>query len=805
MTERFEPGRAAVIGAGVMGAGIAAHLANAGLDVLLLDIVPRELLPEEEAAGLTLESPAVRNRMAAGGLAKARKAKPAAFYVPDAATRVSVGNLEDDLPRLGDVDWVIEAVIEDPRIKASLFERIAPHMKDGAVLSSNTSGIPAAALSTALPEALRPRFLITHFFNPPRYLHLLELVAAPETDPALMTAVADFAERDLGKGCVIAKDTPNFIANRIGTYAVMQLFKLLESGEANVAEIDALTGELIGRPKSATFRTADVVGLDTLLYVAGHLHQALREDPERDVFQPPELLQRLVKEGRLGAKSGAGFYRKEKDEQGKSRILMLDPTSFEYVEQTPLDPAEVGKAARIPDAGQRVAALIAGGGRVGELLWNHLSATLVYAARLVPTISDELPAVDRALRWGFGWALGPFELLDALGVANVAERLAAEDRHMPGVVKGLLASGAESFYAQEGGHATVFEPAHDRHVELAPRPRVIELSARRAAGAVVDGNAEASLIDLGEDVVCLQFHSLMNTLGEGTGEMLERAVERAESEFRGLVIGNQADAFSAGANLKLVLGLIEGGHYDAVGELVAGFQAVNQRLRFSRRPVITCPRGLTLGGGCEISLHGARICATAETYMGLVEVGAGLIPAAGGCKEVVRRIDESLPAKLHVDLLPFVQRAFETLGMARVSTSAAHARALAFLGPNDRIVMNADQQIHAARQMVLDLDRDGYRPPTPRTNLRVIGSTGTAAVQVGLWNMVESRMVSEYDRVVAGKLGYVLCGGDVSIGTRVSEQHLLDLEREAFVSLCGEKNTQARMLHLLKTGKPLRN
>lgn len=805
MTTRFEPERAAVIGAGVMGAGIAAHLANAGLDVLLLDIVPRELLPDEQAAGLTLQSPVVRNRLAAAGLERAVKGRPAAFFEPGGAARVSVGNLEDDLSRLAECDWVIEAVIEDPAIKASLFERIAPHIRADAVLSSNTSGLPAASLAAALPEALRPRFLITHFFNPPRYLHLLELVAAPETDAGLMDRVEAFAERDLGKGCVRAKDTPNFIANRIGTYGVMQLFKLLESGEANVAEIDALTGELIGRPKSATFRTADIVGLDTLLYVAGHLHGALKDDPERDVFQPPELLTRLVKEGRLGAKSGQGFYRKVKDDQGRSKILMLDPASFEYVEQSALDPDEVGKAARIPEVGPRVAALVAGGGRVGDLLWQHLSATLGYAAQCVPGIADDLPAVDRALCWGFGWACGPFQLLDALGVAATAERLGNEGREVPQLIQDLLASGAESFYAQEAGRGTVYDPATASHVELLPRPAVILLSERREAGRVIDGNAEASLIDLGEDVVCLQFHSRMNTLGEGTGEMLERAIERTEREFRGLVIGNQAEAFSAGANLKLVLALIEGGKLDEVGRLVEQLQILNQRMRFSRRPVVTCPRGLTLGGGCEISLHGARRCAAAETYMGLVEVGVGLIPAAGGCKEVVRRIDESIPAGVVLDLLPFVQRAFETLGMAKVSTSAAHARSLSFLDAKDRIVMNADQQIHAARQMVLDLDRDGWHPPVERTDLRVVGTVGTSAFRVGLWNLAEGRAISAHDRKVAGKLAYVLSGGDVSVGTRVSEQHLLDLEREAFVSLCGEELTQARMVHMLKTGKPLRN
>ena len=792
---------AAVLGAGVMGAAIAAHLANAGVPVLLLDLPPRELLPDEQRAGLSLEHRDVRNRLARQGLRRALTSNPPAFFVPERAALVAAGNTEDDWGRLAEVDWVVEAVVEDPAVKAALFKKLDATLAPTALLTSNTSGLRCADLSPSLAPARRARFFITHFFNPPRYLHLLELVACPQTDPALLSAFAAWAELRLGKGCVLAKDTPNFIANRIGTFAFMEALAALVERRASVAEIDALTGELIGRPKSATFRTADLVGLDTLQHVAAHLHAALRDDPARNRFEPPELLRRLVEGRRLGAKTGAGFYKKSKD-----AILMLDPGTLDYVPQPALDPRALGPAAAQPDVGKRIAALVAPGSAASAVLWPHLSSVLVYAASCVPEISDELPAVDRAMRWGFGWSHGPFELWDALGVPPTVERLKSEGRAVPPLVSALLASGAQSFYRRDRGGRAVFSPVPRAFVPVPPRPRVLDAEALLAASGALESHAEASLLDLGEGVLGLMLHGRMNIIGEGVGTMLERALERlAGGDWKGLVIGGRGENLTAGANLKLILGLVTGGQWDALGALIARFQQVNQALRGSVRPVVVACRGLALGGGCELSLHAARVVAAAETYMGLVEVGAGVIPAGGGCKELVRRLDESLPAEFEGDPLPFVQRLFLTIGKAQVSGSAEQARALGYLGPRDAIVMNADHLWHAARQAVLDLDRDGWVPPWPRRDLRVMGEAGLAALEVGLWNLEEGRAISAHDRLVGRTLATVLCGGAVGYGVRVSEQHLLDLEREAFLALCGERKTQERMQALLTTGKPLRN
>ena len=801
MSASLQIRRAAVIGAGVMGAAVAAHLANAGVPVLLLDVPPRELLPDEQRAGLTPGHRDVRNRLARQGLRRALTASPPAFFVPERAALVSTGNVEDDWGRLADADWVIEAVVEDPAIKAALFKRLDGTLAPTALLTSNTSGLRAADLAQSLSPARRARFFVTHFFNPPRYLHLLELVAGPQTDAALLSAFADWAELRLGKGCVVAQDTPDFIANRIGTFAFMDALAALVERRASVAEIDALTGELIGRPKSATFRTADLVGLDTLLHVTAHLHAALRDDPWRSRFEPPELLRRLVEGGRLGAKTGAGFYKKAKD-----GILMLDAGTLEYVPVPKLDPKALGPAAAQPDPARRIAALVAPSSPAAAFLWPHLSAALVYAAGCVPEISDELPAVDRAMRWGFGWSHGPFELWDALGVPPTAERLKAEGRPVPPVVAALLGSGAQGFYRRERGGSSVFDPHSRAFVPVPARPRVLGAEGLLAASGALEGNAEASLLDLGEGVLGLLLHGRLNVIGEGVGAMLERALERlAGGDWKGLVVGGRGENLTAGANLKLVLELIAGGRWDALETLVARFQQINQALRSSHRPVVVACRGLALGGGCELSLHAARIVAAAESYIGLVEVGAGLIPAGGGCKELVRRLDESLPADFEGDPLPFLQRLFTTIGKAQVSGSAEQARALGYLGPRDTIVMNVDHLWHAARQAVLDLDRDGFVPPTPRRDLRVMGEAGLAAFEVALWNLAEGHAISAHDLLVGRKLVTVLCGGAVGYGVRVSEQHLLDLEREGFLALAGERKTQERIHALLTTGKPLRN
>ncbi len=807
VVERLQIERAAVLGAGVMGAGLAAHLASCGIPVLLLDVVPGSLLPREQAAGLTLKDAVVRSRLARDGVQRALRSNPASFQSPRAVALVTAGNLEDDLPKLAGADWVIEAVVEDLGIKRSLFERIVPHLAPHALLTSNTSGLPCKELSATLPPERARRFFITHFFNPPRYLHLLELVSGPDTDAGLLPAFAEFAEQVLGKGCVTCKDTPNFIANRLGTFSFLHLLRTLQRGEASVAEIDALTGELIGRPRSATFRTADLVGLDTLLAVTKHLHAALPE-PARAPFAPPELLVKLVERKQLGVKTGAGFYRKL-ESGGRSVLQMLDPATLDYVALP--EPAWPGleKVARAADPAAGMAALAEVAPRAAALLSNHLGASLAYAAQCVPEISDDIVSVDRALRWGFGWTAGPFELWDQSGVAATAQRLSSAGQRVPPLVTALLQSGATSFYQRDPAGLLAYDPAAARAVRVPPRDGVLLLEDRVRAGGVVEKNAEAALIDLGEDVLCLQFRTRMNVIGQHTGELLGKALRLLAdrgSAWRGLVIGNEGEHFSAGANLHLVLALAEAKNFQALNQLVSGFQQLNQAIQHGPRPVVLACQGMTLGGGCEMLLHATRVCAAAESYIGLVEAGAGLIPAAGGCKELVRRLDASLPEDLeHVDLLPFVQRLFRNVAMGRVSGSALEARELSFLSAADRIVPSRERLLSAARQAVLDAARDGYRPRPPRQDLRVLGGAGIAALHVALWNMLEARMISDHDAAVAGRLAHVLCGGEVAHATRVSEQHLLDLEREAFVSLAGEPLTHARMKALLTTGKPLRN
>lgn len=798
VAQRVEIGSAAVIGAGVMGAAIAAHLANAGIDCLLLDVPVEEPDEAERAAGLSARDPRVRNRRAIAGLQRALKDSPPAFFAPGLAARVRPGNIEDDLPALAQVDWVIEAVVEDPDVKTGLYARLLPHLRAEALLTTNTSGLSIGALAARLPAARRGRFFATHFFNPPRYLKLLELVGAPGTDAALLAGFAAFAETRLGKGCVIAKDTPNFIANRIGTHAFLGALALLEQGVADVATLDGLTGELIGRPKSASFRTADLVGLDTLLAVVRHLHAAL---PGERALAPSPLLERLVAEGRLGAKSGQGFYRKE-GARRDGAILQLDPRTFEYVPIAPADPRALGPAGRVAEVGARIAALVNGAGPAAGPLWSLLSNTLVYAAQCVPEVADEPLAVDRALRWGFGWSLGPFELWDALGPADVAARLAAEGRAVPPLVEELLAGGPPGRFHVRGPEGRrAWSPAAGVLRPVPPRRGVLEL----AAAPVVERNDSAVLHDLGDGVLCLAFATRLNVLEPATGALLDAALARVQAEGRGLVVGNAAADFSAGANLKIVLGLAEAGRFDEVEALVAGFQQLNLRVRCARRPVVLAPRGLTLGGACEMLLHAAGAVAAAESYIGLPEVGAGLIPAGGGCAQLLRRLDESLPADLPVDWLPHVQRLLQIVGTARVSGSAHEARALGFLSASDAILMSADRVLDGARRRVVALDEDGWVAARPREDLRVAGEAGLAALRVGLFNMAEGLLLSEHDALVTGKLAYVLCGGASGYGARVSERHLLDLEREAFVSLCGEARTRARMKSLLTTGKPLRN
>jgi 3-hydroxyacyl-CoA dehydrogenase len=780
--------RAAVLGAGVMGAAIAAHLANVGIPTLLLD------LPAEDGDD--------RDALARRGLESARKSKPASFSSGRAPDLVVPGNFEDDLAALSECDWICEAVIENLDIKRSLYAKVAPHVAGHALLTSNTSGLSAAALSDALPAELRPRFLVTHFFNPPRYLKLLELVRGPETDDGVVSFFEDFAERVLGKGIVLAKDTPNFIGNRIGCFALFHALELMLEEGYTVAEVDRLLGRAVGRPKSATFRTADLVGLDTLAHVAGNLFEGLTDDPHRGMFDPPEFMKRMIAEGRLGEKSGAGFYKKVRGDSG-SEILMVDPATLEYVPQGKVSFPSLEMGRNVEDLRARLHGLVRSDDLGGAFLWSNLSATLRYTASCIPEIADDVVSVDRAMRWGFGWDLGPFEVWDAVGFRWACERMLDEGHDLAPLARTLYDSGAEGFYAREAGATGFFDGAGFQAVPT--KPELVVIADLKDAGRVVFETADASLVDLGDDVACLEFHTKMNTIGPGVIDMMERSIDEVEKSWRGLVIGNDAPQFSAGANLLLILNEIDDDGFDEVAWMLERFQRVNQRMRFSHRPVVVAPHGLTLAGGCEVTFAGDAVVAALETYIGLVEVGAGLIPAGGGCKELLLRIDEAAPRDLETDLFPYVRKAFETIGMAKVATSAHEAVELGLMRATDQVTVNRDRLLHDARTLVLAMDAAGYEPPLPRADIRVVGEPGLAALRVGLDHMERAGWISAYDRVVGDALAWVLAGGEVSPSSRVSEDYLLELEKEAFLRLCGNVKTQERMEHLLKTGKPLRN
>jgi 3-hydroxyacyl-CoA dehydrogenase len=783
-------GRAAVLGAGVMGAAIAAHLANVGIPTLLLDIPP-----DEGDDG---------DALARSGLERARKSKPAAFSSKSAQALVQVGNLEDHLPLLAECDWVVEAIIENLDIKRALYEKVVPHLGPRALLTSNTSGLSAASLSDALPTEVRPRFLVTHFFNPPRYLKLLEIVRGPETDDAVVAFFEDFGERVLGKGIVHAKDTPNFIANRIGCFGIFHVLAVMQEGGYTVAEVDKLTGRALGRPASATFRTADLVGLDTLGHVAGNLFEGLTDDPHRSLFDPPDFMKRLVEEDRLGAKTGAGFYKKVPGADGRSEILMVDPATLEYVPQGKVSFPSLDMAKSVDDVRARVKGLVGAPDRGGAFLWQTVSATLRYAAGCIPEIADDIVNVDRALRWGFGWELGPFELWDAIGFRDSCDRMVGEGHTLPPLAQALYDSGAEGFYQREEGVTSFYEAAGG-FSPVPSKPEFLVLADLKDAGGIVFESPDASLVDLGDGVACLEFHTKMNTIGPGIVDMMERSLDEVEANWRGLVVGNDAPQFGAGANLLLILNEIDDDNFEDVEWTLQRFQGVNQRMRFSRRPVVVAPHGLTLAGCCEVVLGGDAVCAALETYIGLVEVGAGLIPAGGGCKELIRRLDEAAPHAPETDLFPYVRRVFEMVGMGKVATSGHEAREMGFLRPTDRVTINRDRLLRDAKSMVLAMDGLGYEPPQPRTDIRVVGEPGLAALRVGLDQMERAGWISAHDKKVGGELAWVLCGGEVSASSRVSEDYLLELEKEAFMRLCGESLTLDRMEHLLKTGKPLRN
>ncbi|MDP8980666.1 MAG: 3-hydroxyacyl-CoA dehydrogenase/enoyl-CoA hydratase family protein [Acidobacteriota bacterium] len=769
--------RAAVLGAGTMGARIAAHFANAGIPSLLLDIV----VPGQPN----------RNAAALKGIENAAKQRPGGFFTDAGAPLIRPGNFEDDLPKIADCDWVIEAVTENLAIKRDLWRKVEAARKPGAILSTNTSGIPLREISEGFTPEFRRHFLGTHFFNPPRYLHLMEMIPGEDTDPEVLAFVSDFADRRLGKGVVPCKDTPNFIANRIGSFFGGTIAKATVEGDYTVEEVDALTGPLIGLPNSASFRLLDIVGLDVWAYVGSNLYKAVPNDPWRDRFLPTDFQKKMIERGWLGDKTGQGFYKRVGKGDNKE-FHAIDWKTLEYHPAQKVRFPSAEAARNIEDLPERLRTLVRGTDRVGTFLWSVFSDLFLYSAAMIPEISDRIVEIDQAMRWGYANKLGPFELWDALGFQNVVNRLESEKRPLPENIQKMVSRGGTSLYREAaGGRTSYFDFQKKDYETLEERPGIVVLSDVKRSRGVIKQNAGASLVDLGEGVFCVEFHSKMNSLGEDNIGMLYTGLEETEKNGQALVIGNDGENFSVGANLMMVLLAAQEEEWDDLNAAINRFQQVNMALKYASKPVVSAPFARTLGGGCEIVLHTARAQASAELYMGLVEVGVGLIPGGGGCKELLLRLKDP-------------RRVFELIGYAKVSSSAEDARQLGLLNRADSVSMNPERLLGDAKRLALSLV-PAYATGTPRQDIKLSGENGYSLLKLGLWSARQGHYISDYDVVVGEKLATILTGGKLSGEPVVSEQYLLDLEREAFLSLCGNPKTQERMSAMLKTGKPLRN
>jgi 3-hydroxyacyl-CoA dehydrogenase len=763
--------RVAVLGAGTMGSRIAAHFANAGISSILLDVTAQA---------------------AAKGVETAIKQRPGAFFVDSSASMIATGSFDADLGKIAECDWIIEAVTENLEIKRTLWKKVEALRQPDSIVSTNTSGIPLRQISEGFSAGFRKHFLGTHFFNPPRYLHLLEVIPDADTDPEILGFVSQFGDRRLGKGVVPCKDTPNFIANRIGSFFGGTIAKIAGEGDYTVEEVDAITGSLIGLPNSASFRLLDLVGLDVWSFVGTNLYHAVPEDPWRDRFLMTETQQKMIELKWIGDKTGQGFYKRV----GKDKeIHAIDLKTLEYhpAAKVKFPAAEAAKG--IEDLGERLRTVVKGDDRVGTFLWKLYSDLFLYSAERVPEISDRIVEIDRAMRWGYAHKLGPFELWDALGFEDVCQRLGTDKRNIPENIQKMRQARATSLYrfADSGGKpgTEYFDLAATKYKTLEERPGMLVLADVKRAHGVVKKNAGASLIDIGDGVLCVEFHSKMNSLGQDQFGMLQAGLDETAKNFDAMIIANQGETFSVGANLMLVMLAAQEGEWDELNTAIHRFQQVNMALKYAAKPVVAAPFSRSLGGGCEIPLHCARIQASAETYMGLVEVGVGVIPAGGGCKEMLIRLGDA-------------RKTFETIGMAKVSTSGEDARTIGFLRDCDSVSMNGNRLIGDAKELALSLVRD-YQPGSPRTDIKVGGANAFAMLKLGAWTMRQGGYISDYDVVVAEKLANVLSGGHLTGEQTVSEQYLLDLEREAFLSLCGNPKTQERIQYMLKTGKPLRN
>ena len=793
----------AVIGSGIMGSGIACHFANIGVKVLLLDIVPRELNAKEEAAGLTLEDKKVRNRLVNDSLSAAIKSKPAPLYHKDFASRIQTGNLEDDLHKVSQADWIIEVVVERLDIKQQVFEKIEQYRTPGTLITSNTSGIPIQFMSEGRSEDFQAHFCGTHFFNPPRYLKLFEIIPGPKTKPEIIDFLDGYGEQFLGKTTVVAKDTPAFIGNRIGIYGIQSLFHLVKEMGLTVEEVDKLTGPVIGRPKSATFRTVDVVGLDTLVHVANGLHKNCPEDEEHALFALPDFIGTMMENNWLGSKTGQGFYKKIKKEDGSSEILSLDLQSMDYRPRQKAAFATLELTKSVDNVIDRFPILVSGKDKAAEFYRKNFGAMFAYVSHRIPEIADEVYKIDDAMKAGFGWEHGPFQIWDAIGLQKGIELATEAGKTVASWVTDMVESGHDSFYTVKEGATYCLFPQTKQQTRIPGQDAFIILDNIRQSKAVFQ-NSGVVVQDLGDGILNVEFRSKMNSIGGDVLAGLNKAIDLAEDSYDGLVVGNQGANFSVGANIGMIFMMAVEQEYDELNMAIKYFQDTVMRLRYSSIPTVVAPHGMTLGGGCEMTLHADRVVAAAESYIGLVEFGVGVIPGGGGSKEMALRASDGF-MKNDVELNR-LQEYFLTIGMAKVSTSAYEAFDLDILKPGkDLVVVNKDRQIATAKQVARQMADMGYTRPIPRKDVKVLGKQALGMFLVGTDSMEAAHYISEHDRKIANKLAYVMAGGDLSEPTLVSEQYLLDLEREAFLSLCGERKTLERLQHMLKKGKPLRN
>jgi 3-hydroxyacyl-CoA dehydrogenase len=798
--------QAVVIGSGTMGAAVAAHLANAGVPVTLLDIVPNKLLPEEEQKGLTLQDKAVRNRIVQQGLDRAIKSRPASFFTTDTPALVSIGNLEDDLEVIKSADWVIEAIIENLNIKRELMTRIDAIRSPETIISTNTSGIPIHSIAEGLSEGFRQHFLGTHFFNPPRYLKLMEVIPTRDTLPEIINAISEFGEYRLGKGIVLCKDTPNFIANRLGFGGGAFALDYILANAYSVEEVDAITGPVMGRPKTATFRLIDLVGLDVWEHVGNNLAPAIPNDLQALKYLNSErvnhVIHTMVEKGWLGNKVKQGFYKEVRSGDGNREFWSLNLNTLDYQAPVKVRFESIGKVKDAEDLGEKLRVLLAAEDRAGQLVRALTYQGLAYASERIPEIADTPKPLDDAMRWGFGHEAGPFEVWDMLGVKETSAAMATAGFPAARWVETMVSAGNPTFYQYESGTKVgVYNPSLGKYEQI-KRPKSLVLLKEQK---VIDKNPGATLYDLGDGVACVEFHTKVNSLDEDIFNMILEAQERTRTDFEGLVIGNEAENFCAGgANIMMVVMAAQMGAWDTLEAAIKKMQDMNMRSRYHPKPVVAAPFGLTLGGGAEITVYANRVVAAAELYTGFVEFGVGVIPAGGGTKEMLRRIVNPAMRTENAEALPFLQRVFMQIGLAKVATSAEEARQMGILGPLDRVVMNKDLLLAEAKKEVLHMAATGYHPPIPE-KIYAAGRDALGAMRVAIHMMKEGKYITEYEAHMAGKLAGVMTGGELSHSTWVDEQYILDLEREAFISLCGEEKTRQRMIAMLQTGKPLRN